>query len=176
MHDNDDSLLRPRVRTMQIIAGALIAGVLFFLAFALLRGPMVDGRPMGEIAGLPIMTAVAIGFLLVQIPVALVLPHLMMQGILRSIAAEQPPDGGGDADSQTVRLLGARQTVMLVALALIESVGFVACIAVLFDRHIAALIVAGICLAIMVANFPTEGRLRYWLEQQRRRLHEARHA
>jgi hypothetical protein len=98
----------------------------------------------------------------------------MMSNGLRNIAIGLPLPGQPALQSEAEKLLGLYQTVMVIRLSLFEGAGFMACIAILLEGHTAAIAVAAICLAIMLAHFPTAGRVRYWLEQQQRRLDEMR--
>lgn len=169
MDANDDTLLRPRIRVMQIIAGAIITGLTGFLVVAILcRGQFGGGQGLGAIAGIPLLTALSLGMLIVETPIAFVVPRNLLEKSMRSITAQAQPE------AEASQLLAVRQTTMIITMALFEGVGFLACIATLLEGHILAVSVAVICIAIMITNFPTEGRLRYWLDEQQRRLSEAR--
>lgn len=153
---------------MQIVAGALSLGLAAFLATAIaLPGQFARGDVAVRIAGIPLLTFIAIAMLVVETPIAIIVPHTMMKTGLRTMATglEQP---------RTESLLGLAQTVMIVRMSLFEGVGFMACIAYLVEGHAAALVVAGACLAVLISQFPLQGTIRYWLEQTKRRLEEAR--
>ena len=77
------SSLPARVRIMQIIAGALIFGVLSFLGIVLFLVQQQPPRP----PELPILSLVGVALLVSNIAAALFLPPLLVQGGLRRLAA-----------------------------------------------------------------------------------------
>src|SRR5262245_18968359 len=94
MLESGSAELDKRVRTMQIVAGALLAGVGVFLVVVLfLRS---ENQAFGAVAnGMPIITYVAVVFLIVDAPLAFVVPRLMLRTALRQIAQGvwRPPGG-----------------------------------------------------------------------------------
>ncbi len=59
-----------------------------------------------------------------------------------------------------------RQTTLIVGLAPLEGTAFLGCIAYLIEANPLALAVVGVAVCLMLYKFPTEGRVRTWLEQQ----------
>lgn len=179
MSSPDDMLPPKRLRVMQIIAGALLLGVLTFLAIALF---LVSGRPQGAAGGtadgLPVISVLAVMLLVVDAPLAFVVPSFLMRSAVRRIAsgAWQAPPGSDPAAfaSDAAKLLTVRQTALIIGLALLEGVAFFACIAYLLEAQPFVLAVVLVAVALMLVNFPTEGRVRAWLERQADLLAELR--
>src|SRR5438270_12638706 len=119
MSSPDDVRLYPRLRVMQIIAGALLLGVVLFLAIVLV---IVSGRPQGPAAapagGLPLVSVVAVVLLAVEAPLAFLVPGLQTRNALRQIASGtwRLPPGASAAElsTDTAKLLAVRQTTMLI--------------------------------------------------------------
>jgi len=171
--ETDDTLLRQRLRVMQLIAAALILGVLFFLGIVLFQRGAEP--PAG---GVGIISLVAVLLLATNAPLAQVLPAILTRSALRRIASgtwQAPPGAAGGHDSDAAKLLTVQQTAMLIGLALLEGVAFLGCVAYLLEGEAVALAVVGVALFLMVLNFPTEGRLRAWLQAQEDRLAALRH-
>jgi hypothetical protein len=178
MSDADENLLRSRLRIMQLIAGSLLAGVLALLAVVLyvvlVRN---EGKGANPPPDRPPVSLVAVLAVAVTAPLALVLPGIRTRAAVREIAAgtwRAPADSlrtfAGDAD----KLLHVRQTTMIIALALLEGAAFLGCIAYLNEAQPFALAAVAVPLLLMLATFPTEGRMRDWLQLQTGRIAEAR--
>jgi hypothetical protein len=170
-----EDLFALRVRTMQVVAGALIGGVAIFAAIAWY---LVDQNgPLGQVPApgeLPTLSVVVLALLGICVPLSLFLPNMILRGTLQRVAAgtwTPPPANiytGADPTlyaSDEVRLLLARQTLMIVACVLLESVGMLATIAYVLEGQSFALTIAAVALALMLFQFPTQGRVRDWLER-----------
>jgi hypothetical protein len=177
MNGSEDTLPRGQLRTMQIIAGAILAGLLMFLALVLYLVLVQNhGNGLGP-GDPPLLSVMALVLLAVNTPLAFVLRGTSERAALRQIAAGswRPPRGTHGADLPAGgKLLVARQTGMILAMALLEGVGFLACIAYLMEAQPFALAVCGLVVIFLLANFPTEGRVRAWLERQANVLAEMR--
>jgi hypothetical protein len=175
----EDGDLRGRIRVMQIIAAAMLVGVLFFLGFVLFqvhvqnRGP--NQTPPGQ---LPWISLLAVAMLAIQAPLALALPTIQARTAVRQIGAGTwRPQPGRDPSayaSDAGKLMAVRQTSMIIALALLEGVAFLGCIAYLLEAQPLALAVVAVCVVLMLLNFPTRGRVEAWLERQTAALEEMR--
>jgi hypothetical protein len=175
-----DGLLPPgRLRGMQIIAGALLAGVVTLLALVLILVFLQNqGAGLAPAGNMPILTMVA-GFLFViQAPLAFLLPRILIRSALRRVASGtwQIPPGAESASFNTdaSKLLAVKQTSMILGLALLEGAAFLGCIAYLLEAQSIALGVVVVAVALMLMTFPTEPRVRAWLEQQFDQLAELR--
>jgi hypothetical protein len=78
-----------------------------------------------------------------------------------------PPGANAAAyGTDNSKLLAVRQTTLLVSLALLEGVAFSGCIAYLLEAQPLVLGVVLVAVLLLLAYFPTEGRVRSWLERQ----------
>lgn len=162
---------------MQIIAAALLLGVVMFLAIVLI---IVFSRPNGAgiapAGDVPIVSVLAVSFLAIQAPLAFIIPGFQTRTALRRIASGtwQLPPGANAASFATdaSKLLAVRQTSMIIGLALLEGTAFLGCIAYLVEKQPFALVVVLVAVTLMLVNFPTEGRVRAWLERQADQLAE----
>jgi hypothetical protein len=178
MIDSDELVPPGRLRTMQIIAGALLMGVAIFLGIVLTivqvqRGGQGLGPPQSQ----PILSLMALGTLAFMAVTSVVLPNNMVRQGLRRIARGefQPPSAAAaspTADAE--QILGLRQVTLIVSLALIEGPAFLGCIAYLLEGRLYVLGVVGLALALMLIRFPTEGSVRAWMRQQLDWLEQAR--
>src|SRR5687768_14551423 len=95
MHDDDLIPSPQRIRVMQIIAGALIAGLVAFSGVVLF---LVHSRPPANQApppDLPLFSLVALAMLVMETPLAILLPYMQTQAALRRLATGtwSPPQG-----------------------------------------------------------------------------------
>lgn len=179
MSNSDDLLSAQRLRVMQIIAAALLVGVLIFLGVVLflvqIQNNGAGAAPPGNML---LLSLLAVAFFAIQAPLSFIIPRFQTQTALRQIAsgAWKSPPGASTTDFGTdaSRLLAVRQTSMIVGLALLEGVAFFACIAYLLEAQPWVLIIILACVGLMLVSFPTEGRVRSWLSWQVDRLDELR--
>lgn len=179
MSSPDDPLPRQNLQTMQMIAGALLLGVVVFLIIALLivsnRG---KGNGMAPTGGFPMISILAVVLAAVEFPLAFVVPAVLTRNALRQIASgawRPPPTANAPAfDTDTSKLLAVRQTTRIIGLALLEGAAFLGCIAYLLEAQPFALGVPLAAILLMLMSFPTESRIRAWLERQIDRLSELR--
>lgn len=160
-----DDLIRRRLSTMRILAGALILGLgLATVIFSLLPAP--EGRPDPTLA--LAMFWMACGLLLVNGILSFVLPNILTEMQVRQLANQSSPHGDLE------KLIGIRQTALFAALALCEGAGFFGLIAYFFTRDSSLLAVPALALVLMALRFPTENGTRQWLEVQANRIVEIR--
>jgi hypothetical protein len=165
-----DDIPPSRLRTMQIIAGTLLFGVLAFVAVALFIVHVQNG---GRGTGPPdhrVLSFVAVAMQAVNVLLSFIIPGMMAKGALRRIASgtwRAPPQADPAAYStDAAKLLAVRQTTLIVALALLEGAAFLGGIAYLLEARPKALVGVGLAVWAMLYHFPTESRTRYWLERQ----------
>ncbi len=176
-----DELLPGRLRTMRIIALAIIGGIVGLLVIVLAVIPAPRNGPGIGPPGLErlFLSLVAVLLLVACGAASVLLPWLLTQSALRKIARgtwQPPPQANpGDYGSDAARLLAVRQTSHIVGLAPLEAAAFFACIAYMMERQPLALAVAGVALLLILIQFPTQGREEAWLERQTEWLAEARH-
>jgi hypothetical protein len=179
-----ESSLSGRIRVMQIVAAALIFGASSFLVVCVYMVQNNQGKGQAEPAEgeLPMISLAALGFLLVILPIAFVLPAINLRSGVQTLAGKAPDShvmpasnaGPGGPITDSAYLLLRMQTAMIVRLAPLEGAAFFGAIAYLQEARPLALIVSGVCIGLMVLFFPSEGRVLARLEQLRRDLAEAR--
>jgi hypothetical protein len=174
MNDLQDNLVPiERLRVMQIIALALLLGVISFLGVALFlvmnRNPAQAGqRP-------PILSYVAGGMLIMNACMAVMVPYFMTRAGLARLAA-MPSTGNVTQDRQTAlqHLLGLRQTGLIMALAMLEGAAFLGCIAFIVEGQWFVVGVVAVATVLMALRFPTHRGITSWLERQLSLLEEMR--
>lgn len=183
MKDADD--IQGVTQTSQIIVGSLAAGVIAFWAVITL---VIDpnpapaggaGRAGGLFFGIPMLTAFSALFGVAVLAGSILVPRLIVDGAVAQLAKGRPydKDAGEGAGTKQLRpeagaaeLLPVYQTQLIVASALNEGGAFFAAIAYMLERHSAAILVAGVLLALLLSRFPTVDRVRGWIEAQLERV------
>ena len=177
MTEAEEQAIENRVRGMQIIASALIAGVLIFFGIATyLALNHVD--PPGP-APLPMLTIVAFIMLGGCGGISFLVLWYFRQNAARQIATGiwQPPQGidPKDYESDIVKLLGAEQWAVFLLVAKLQAApAFMGCIAFLVEAKWYAVAVIVIAVSLMILRFPTHDSLREWLYEQKKQIDELR--
>ena len=148
MSYSDDSGVSPaRLRSMQIIAGALIVGVVMALVvLAIIRHTTASGPP----PAVPIFTYVGVGLALVGVIAHFIVPRHIS-------SAQQSADGHG---------LAIYQARMIIGMALLEGPALYQGIAYFIEGQALALGLGGLLLLGIILQFPTRRRVEQWLERQ----------
>ena len=153
---------QPNIRTCQIIAIAMYMGVLMFGGVAIVMRLSEDAPPANQqgqaASGDDVMLWIAIGLTatcLVGRAIVLSAMDRQLQRDLRDY---------GDNPVEPEQMLGRYQTRLIVGLALLEGPAFFCLVALLSTGNWEALGPAGFLLLVMVLNFPTETKLRNWVE------------
>lgn len=155
--------LRPMVRTMQIIVGALCLGVLSFLIVVLILG---SARPPGQ-ASAPFLTYVAAGMAVGAVIVSLVLPSIMQRSLATTLIpiAEDPhkdtPVAATDNFKSIVQLY---QTQLIVRCAILEASAFFCLVSYLIEQHALGLVGAVVLLLVICKQFPTQLGAEAWID------------
>jgi hypothetical protein len=189
----DPDGIEPITRTCQIIVGALIMGVLTFLAvvlllnvYAALPAPAQGGQGAGGAAlpgpgggSLPLITALAVVLGIGGLVMSFVVPGVFVTNARRQIAKGTPPATTTRQPSQpaqvypagdTGKLLQIYPTQLIIGAALNEGMAFFASIAYMLEGNPIALGTAVVLLGGLVARFPTVDRVNAWLDQQLSKL------
>ncbi|WP_165246228.1 hypothetical protein [Paludisphaera soli] len=183
----DDEQFQAFTRTTQIIVGSLAAGVVMFwviVTVVLSDGggpkPAAGGGAAGPpILGLPLLTAVSVLFGAVSVVASILVPKLIVDGAIGQMAKGIRPDSTTsaptgakqvDPESEADKLLPIYQTQLIIASALNEGGAFLAGIAYMMEGHAAAILVAGVLLALLLSRFPTAERIQAWIAAQLERL------
>jgi len=147
-----DDLTPQRLRTQQITAGTLLLGIIAFLAVAIYQVWVEkNGQGLGAPRDLPIITLVAILVLSVCAPLSF---------IARRWRTRQMLAAGHRG------LMALHGDSMVVGWTLLASAAFTGCTAYLLEARTLALGVVGLVLLVMLCTFPTEARVRNWLQRQ----------
>jgi hypothetical protein len=172
-----DELTPWRLFTMQIIAGALVTGVLVFVAIDLYLVLVQNrGGGLNPPQPVPLLSWMALGMLAVTVPVSFLLPRFLTRSALQRIASgtwqlgPNVPIPATDAG----KLLAVRQTTLILGLAPLEGAAFFGCIAYLMEASVLALSAVLVALLLMLWQFPTESNVRAWLAEQTEQLAQVR--
>ena len=147
MDDSRDS--SQDARTLQILCGALMMGMLTFGAIAIF---LVNFGGVGGGNDL-IVPAIMAGFGLMTIPPT--------QLASRQVKLAEPP-GGATIDGH----IGQYRAGSIIGWAGLEGASFANLVAYIIAGQGWSLIVPGLCLVWMAATFPTEAKLVDWLRQR----------
>ncbi len=158
------------LRIMQIIAGALIAGMLSFAgvaSFIVLGQGKQAGQPQVVNQVLPFL---AMGVFFLNVILSFIVPKMISRFSVKGVAKMVEDGTLTDPKELLGRLLSVAQTKTIVALALIEGAAFLALIVVIVSKSFATMSVASASFCFMMAHFPTKLKLARWLEEQQRAL------
>jgi hypothetical protein len=164
-----------RVRIVQIICASLIAGVVVFAAIAV--GLVLSQGP-GQGEGPPLVSLLAIGFLLPAVVSWFIVPKLVINPQIERIAAgtwtpmaettsQAPATDAG-------RLLAIYQARIITANALLEGTAFFGLVAYVLEGRSFVLAVPFVAVALMMVTFPTRGRIEAWINEQLIRIRDRR--
>lgn len=140
-----------RVRVMQIINAALIMGVVFFAVIVVF---VMDG--LGQPAGGMMMSILGAGFAGMAIVIHFIVPNILVVNMTKEHAEKFDADGW----------CGVYQTKLIIGLAILEGAAFFNVIVVQMEHQWFPLAIAGVLLFWMLVQFPTETRVRQWIESR----------
>jgi hypothetical protein len=143
------------VRTPQIVAFALIMGVIVFGVVAVVVGM---GKPPGE----SVLGYVAVVFTVTTLIARSIVPAAQVKAVRTELLAS----GAADESARVVSLLGAHQAKMIIEYALVEGTCFFVLIAYMTEGATWLLGLAGLLLAFMVLTFPTRTRIENFIRRQ----------
>jgi hypothetical protein len=150
-------LVSQRLRTMQIVAAALIAAPLFLFVVALL----VRAQGVGAQPAVPIVSYVGIAFALVEVLVFMIFPNRAAAAACRKGPLQAA------ADSQDLFLCGVFQTRLVIGFALLEGAAFLQGIAYILEGQSFSLAIGLTLVLIMAFLLPTRSKLESWMEEQK---------
>jgi hypothetical protein len=175
--DTGDEVTSARVRAAQIVAAALLAGVLVFAGIAV---SLVQqrGRGFSPPDGMPVISYAAVTLFAFQLAVWRFLPDQLANNQVGKIARGTWMPGPGVPATvfatDSAKLLSVFQTKTLVANALLEAVALLGCVAHLLEGQRLALGVVGGAVLLMLVTFPTRANIAQWLAERQARIDEIR--
>jgi hypothetical protein len=161
---NPDHEFAVRLRVMQIIAAALLCGLLTMSIIAIVLvsqngGPLGDGNP-----DLPLVTIViAIMFVSCLIARFVIVGPIVRSTVQRLAATQHSGDTAVGSDESA--LLVARHVTLIMSCALLEGAGLAAAIAYMVEGQGFALVLVLGAVIGLVAVFPTRAGTRNWLDR-----------
>ena len=164
------------VRTLQIIAMALAAGVFTFGLVVFLR-PGGGLKPLDPQAIISIVMAV---ISLSLIPSRFIVPAAILRSGRQRIARGSEPVVTRRSaethmpDSEQAKLLMLLHTTTIVGAALLEGAAFANLTAFMLEGQVYSLVFAALMLLGIVLAIPTRNRVDAWLDAQTRRVQEVR--
>jgi hypothetical protein len=168
------------LRTLQIIHGAIFAVPVIFLGIIAFLFAQ-KGQRLAPPGDPPLLTLVALLFMAAALPISFFLPRMLLRSAVGRIATGEwrPPRSADGREmpgpwSDADKLMVSRQTANILGLAILEGAVIFACIVLLLEGQVLALIAATVGLLLMLARFPTQGRIRAWLDEQADRLDQLR--
>jgi hypothetical protein len=176
--EEERTFLARATMTMQIIVGALAAGVLLFLGVVLVITRELDGPP----PDVPLLTYMSVGFAVGALVAAMVVPRLVVRGQRNALVAGksgfQAGSIGGPSLPEAARTLGplvaGYQTALIIRSAILEGAAFFCVIAYLIERRTPSLVAAGVLVLFLLSGFPTRGRIEEAIERERTEVEQLR--
>ena len=136
---------RGHLRTMQIIATALVLGPAVFAAVVL-------ATFQGASDALELLGKIGLGVAAVTIVMSVIVPGMI--GKLKET-------------SSTQQYLGVYQTRLITKLALLEGAAFINIVALQAEQSWWSLGMAGFVVILMIAGFPTRSKIEFWTQSQK---------
>ena len=174
--DEERAYLGRMTLAMQIIVGALAAGVVSFFVVVL-----VIKQPQAPLAGDRLLTYLSVAAGLVAVVVALILPGVIVrnnrQAVLDGKATASTPERAPPLPEELREvgsLAAGYQTALIVRSALLEGAAFFALVAFMLEQQTLSLVVAGALLIFMLSGFPTRSKLEDAIDSDRRTLEQLR--
>lgn len=146
------------IKTIQIIAAALIMGVVIFAGFAVVIQSGAEADPQDE--GIPILLIAASVFTVMELGAR----QVMMMVFDKKLKQEIEEYRGDQSSAE--QFLGLFQTRTIISFALCEGAAFFGVIVYIIEGHPGGLGLAGFLVALMAISFPTENKFRSWVRSQ----------
>jgi hypothetical protein len=170
-----DKLLDERLRLIQIINAALLAGLVFFTGFVLF-GTANDKLP--ATAGQ--LTYAVVAFFFVMLLVWVFVPPRFADRQVTKIASgtwtlsQRSPAAQAAFATDSAKLLFVYQSKSIISAALLEGSAFFAAAVYMMQRQWFVLAIVAAAVLLMLAMFPTRRRVRTWIETRLFRIDEMR--
>jgi hypothetical protein len=161
---SSDEHARGAVRGIQILVGALMAGMLTFAGIAIVTNLSGD-KPRQKNS--EVLVYLATGATVVALVVRVVVSSIMTKTLRRKIAAGTTPDALLPADATDAdRLLWAYRQILVFEGALCEGPGFFVLVAFIVTGQWWLLAVVAILLGLLAMLIPTFDRAEDWVKDQ----------
>ena len=177
--DDDRAFLTRATRTLQIVVGAMAAGVLTFLVVALVIN---SGRAV-QPPEMPMLTYLAIAAAPAAILLATLFPGIVLrshrEAVLQGGQISPPTDSVSTAQvvaaSESIQtFFSGYQMAHIIRSAILEGAAFFATATYLLEGLWWSLVVAVVLLLYILAGFPTRSRAEDAVERERRAVEELR--
>jgi len=164
--------LAQSVRPMQIIVGALAAGVATFLVIVLV---IVNNDAPSDL----LLTYTAVGCAVVAFAGWLIVPSIVANQARQSISEGRAPQSAAQASipaevGAVGQLASVFQTRLIIANALLEGAAFFTLAVYTIERHYLALVIAAALLLVIVSQIPTRNRLESWVSDELENIEQMR--
>jgi len=143
---------------MQIISGALIAGVTIAVVIAIVVS-------MGRVPAVSALSYIAVGVAVLMTILRAIIPSMFARRAVDQLATSGSSSDGVATKS---RLYGVYQVSMIIDMAMLEGAAVLCLIAYGTDVSVLPLTAVGVLLLLMLFSFPTRTRVEDWVEDQRR--------
>lgn len=176
--DDGKAVVAQATLTMQIIVGALAAGVILFFLVTL----FVTAGEEAEPPEMLLLTYMSLAVAPAAILVALLFPGVLIRSQRETMLADvaTPPAGPADgspaqdAHSKLMRLIGGYQTALIIRSAILEGAAFFALIAYMLEGQTWILLVVGVLMLFLLSGIPTRSRVVDFIDQEQRVIEELR--
>lgn len=149
-----------QLRVMQIIAFALMMGVMSFFGVVLV---VTQGNVFGmQQPGL--ITIIAAGFAFIMIVNHFVIPSIIANAQLKRLAGVGTSDA--EKEQRVASLANVYQVHLIVGLALLEGAAFFNLIALMIGKSAASIAVIVVLLSLMLFKFPTRTKVTWWIQEK----------
>ena len=143
-------------RISQIIAGALIAGVVMFACVAFF---VAKGEPTKS----PMLALIGAGMAAMAVVVRFIVPTIIVNAGKARLKEATAAD-------VMIQLAGLYQTKMIVGMAVLEGAAFVSLIAYISEKQFWSYGVVAFLVGVMAISFPSQGQFESWADEMKRDL------
>jgi len=143
-------LLATQIRVIQIVVGALIAGVLAFATVVIVTGAL-QKAPQGHF-----LSYISVGF-----GTLMAILHVLVPAFVERAGLANQPVGADPS-----MLCGVFFTRTIIAAALLEGAAMLSIAALLTEHHPWVLGVTAVMLVLLLMQFPSRTRVEHWLEMR----------
>jgi hypothetical protein len=171
LSDPQRAYIRNVARTLQIIVGAMAAGVLFFVAIVVFALPNAAQARAAD--SQPLITYVAVGMSVAIGAAWLVVPSAVVRRMRETLVSGSSKEWGivkhmpnADQIGDAIPLAAIYQTGMIIRVALLEGTAFLAAVAYMLERQPIALILVGVLWLMIVSHIPTVSRVESWVDSE----------